>query len=209
MKAVAHILEHQLISIVRGATPADILRIGEALYNGGIRTVEITLNSPGALVSIEILSRQMADRMLVGAGTVLDAQSAMAAIDAGARFIISPITNLGCIKATKERSAVSIPGACTPTEMYNAHAAGGDIIKVFPASAGPAFIKEVLAPLPFLPLMPTGGVSLENIRAFKKSGAIAFGLGKALFDAGRALSDTYLHEIGLKAREFVEAVNGK
>lgn len=208
MKILSHILDQQLVAIVRGAALSDIIKFATALYEGGIRLMEITMNSPEPFEAINKVSVALSDRIAVGAGTVLDADTARKAIEAGAKFIISPITNLETIQATKQHGAVSIPGAYTPTEIYNAHMAGGDIIKVFPASAGPSFIREVLAPLSHLPLMPTGGVSLDNIYEFKKAGAVAFGLGKSLVDTSLPVTDEYLHQLIVKAGKFVQAIKG-
>jgi 2-dehydro-3-deoxyphosphogluconate aldolase/(4S)-4-hydroxy-2-oxoglutarate aldolase len=207
MTTVAHLLEHQLIVIIRGAALANIYNIANALFEGGIRTLEITMNSPNALEAISIVSQRMGDKMAVGAGTVLDASTTKMAVDAGAKFIISPITSFETIQVAKQLGVVSIPGAYTPTEIYNAWRAGGDIIKVFPASAGPTFVREVLAPLSHLPLMPTGGVSLQNIAEFKKAGAVAFGLGKALVDTSQEVTDEYLQQLITKAESFVRAVS--
>ncbi|MEO6550921.1 MAG: bifunctional 4-hydroxy-2-oxoglutarate aldolase/2-dehydro-3-deoxy-phosphogluconate aldolase, partial [Ferruginibacter sp.] len=179
-----------------------------ALYEGGIRCLEITLNSADALQLIEKISKQMEGRIIVGAGTVLSAIEAKNAIDAGAKFIISPIMNEAVINATKFAGAVSIPGAYTPTEIFNAFTCGGDIIKVFPGTAGYGFIKEVLAPLPHIPLMPTGGIRLDNIAAFKLAGAVAFGLGKSLVDTTQKMTPQYLQQITQNARQFVQEING-
>lgn len=202
-----HILDHQLIAIIRGAALADIVSIANALYDGGIRSIEITLNSPSAFEAIQLLTTKMEGRMEVGAGTVLNVDAAQKAIDSGAQFIISPIFNPATIQLTKQHGVVSIPGAYTATEIYNAHVAGGDIIKVFPASAGPSYIKEILAPLPQIQLMPTGGVNLDNIQAFKQAGSVAFGLGKALVDTSQKITDEYLQQVIKKAQDFVRAVN--
>lgn len=205
MTSLQQIQEHKLVAIIRGAKPADVLKIAAALNKGGIRLLEVTLNSPGALSIIEQLSNEMKQDMLIGAGTVLDASSARAAIAAGARFVISPTLDKQTIRATRRYGAVSIPGAYTPTEVLNAYVQGGDIIKVFPAlSAG--YIKELLAPLPQVPLMPTGGISLQNIRDFQKAGAVAFGIGSALFDVRQAVTEDYLQRITENARQLVQAL---
>ena len=209
MNPLAHILEHKLVAIVRGADPKSLLRIAQALHAGGVRTMEITLNSPGALASIEEISRAMDGQMLVGAGTVLDPETARAALLAGARFIISPTLNKKTIRMTKRYGAVSIPGAYTATEILQAYEYGGDIIKVFPASAGGAgYFKDIAGPLPFIPLMPTGGVSLENISAFADAGAVAFGLGSALVNTKEAITPQYLEQLTARARQFGAAVAG-
>ena len=207
MNPLAHILAHKVVAIVRGADPNSLLRIVQALHAGGVRTMEITLNSPGALASIEEISRKMEGQMLVGAGTVLDSETARAALLAGARFIISPTLNKKTIRMTKRYGAVSIPGAYTATEILQAYEYGGDIIKVFPASAGgPGYFKDIAGPLPFIPLMPTGGVSLDNIKSFADAGAAAFGLGSALVDTREVATDEYLTRLTARTRQFVAAL---
>ncbi|WP_375416702.1 bifunctional 4-hydroxy-2-oxoglutarate aldolase/2-dehydro-3-deoxy-phosphogluconate aldolase [uncultured Hymenobacter sp.] len=206
MTPLAHILEHKVVAIVRGADPKSLLPIAEALHAGGVRTIEITLNSPGALASIEEVAGAMRGRMLVGAGTVLDPETARAALLAGAQYIISPTLNKKTIRMTKRYGAVSIPGAFTATEILAAYEAGGDIIKVFPASVGATYFKDIAGPLPFIPLMPTGGVSLENIQEFQRAGAVAFGLGSALVDTKQEVTAEYLAQLTDKARQFVQAV---
>ncbi|MEO6731591.1 MAG: bifunctional 4-hydroxy-2-oxoglutarate aldolase/2-dehydro-3-deoxy-phosphogluconate aldolase [Ferruginibacter sp.] len=207
MTTLSQILTHKIIAIIRGAEPSDVLEIANALYEGGIRCMEITLNSPQALQVIENIATEMEGRILVGAGTVLDPSGATAAIAAGAKFIVSPITDIDTIHQTKDLSAVSIPGAFTPTEIYTAYTGGGDIIKVFPGSSGPGFIKEIRGPLPHIPLMPTGGVTLQNLSGFKQAGAVAFGIGKALVDTSHTIDEIYLQKIIENARGFMRAAN--
>ncbi len=206
-KTLSQIRASKIVAIIRGAQPEDVLEIGNALYEGGVTCLEVTLNSPNALYAIESIAKKMEGRLLVGAGTVLTAVEAHAAIRAGAKFIISPILSNEVIEATKQAGAVSIPGAYTPTEIFNAFTSGGDIIKVFPGSAGPGFIKEVLAPLPHIPLMPTGGISIDNIDTFKKAGAVAFGIGKSLVDTSQKINDKYLQAIMSNAQKFIQAAN--
>ena len=204
---IEHILQNKIVAIVRGIEPSDVIKIAHALLAGGVNTMEVTLNSSNALVVISLLSKEMENKMLIGAGTVLNATMANEAIDAGACFIISPIVDEETIKATKKRGAVSIPGAYTPTEIYKAFSLGGEIIKVFPASSNVNYIKEIRAPLPQIPLMPTGGVSLENIREFQKAGAVAFGIGGSLVDAKQKITEEYLQKITDTARKFMLLVN--
>lgn len=209
MNPLAHILEHKVVAIVRGANPPDLLRIAEALHAGGVRLMEVTLNSPGALASIEEIARVMDGKLLVGAGTVLDPETARAALLAGAKYIISPTLNKKTIRMTKRYGAVSIPGAYTATEILKAYECGGDLIKVFPASAGgPGYFKDISGPLPFIPLMPTGGVSLDNIKGFAAAGAAAFGLGSALVDTSKPVTDEYLVQLTARARQFVAGAAG-
>lgn len=207
MNSLQHIIENKIVAIIRGAQPEDVNKIANALYEGGVKTIEVTLNSPNAIEVIRDLAHNLQEKILVGAGTVLDASSAKACIEAGARFIISPIVDVDTIKTTKELGAVSIPGAYTATEIVLAFSSGADIIKVFPASVGPDYIKDLRGPLSHIPLMPTGGVQLQNIREFKKAGAVAFGIGSALVDSKQAVTDEYLKALSAKARQFIEAVS--
>ena|SRR6187431_1379878 len=202
-----HILKNRIVAIVRGIHPTDVIKIAYALLEGGVNTMEVTLNSSDALSAISELNKEMKNKMLIGAGTVLNATMANEAIDVGACFIISPIVDEGTINATKKRGAVSIPGAYTPTEIYKAFSMGGEIIKVFPASSNVNYIKEVRAPLPQIPLMPTGGVSLQNIQEFRKAGAVAFGIGGSLVDAKQKVTSEYLQKITDTAKKFVQLVN--
>lgn len=207
MTSLAHLLHHKLIAIVRGADPKNLLKIARALHAGGVRSMEVTLNSPGALASIEEISGAMGDDFLVGAGTVLDPETARAALLAGAKYIISPTLNKQTIRMTKRYGAVSIPGAFSATEILKAYESGGDIIKVFPASTGgPGYFKDIAGPLPFIPLMPTGGVSLENIAGFRDAKAAAFGLGSSLVDTSQTFGKEYLAQLTERARAFVQAV---
>jgi 2-dehydro-3-deoxyphosphogluconate aldolase / (4S)-4-hydroxy-2-oxoglutarate aldolase len=204
---IDHILQNKIVAIVRGIEPSDVIKIAHALLAGGVNTMEVTLNSSGALSVIIQLTKEMKNKMLIGAGTVLNATMANEAIDAGACFIISPIVDEETIKATKKRGAVSIPGAYTPTEIYKAFSMGGEIIKVFPASSSVNYIKEVRAPLPQIPLMPTGGITLHNIQEFKKAGAVAFGIGGSLVDAKQIITEEYLQKITGTAKQFIQLVN--
>ncbi len=204
--SLSQILTHKIVAIIRGARPGDVRDIAEALYKGGVKCLEITLNSADALQVIKNISSGMGERLLVGAGTVLTAAEANDAIAAGAKFIISPVMSMEISRQTKELGAISIPGAFTPTEIFNAYNNGADIVKVFPGVSGPGFIKEVLAPLPYIPLMPTGGISLGNITAFKKAGAVAFGIGKSLVDTSQQMNETSLQAITTNAYRFMEVV---
>ncbi|KKB73953.1 MULTISPECIES: bifunctional 4-hydroxy-2-oxoglutarate aldolase/2-dehydro-3-deoxy-phosphogluconate aldolase [Bacillus] len=206
MEALSQIEKHKVIAIVRGYHADDAIKIAEALKEGGIRLVEMTLNSPQALKAIEAVSERYGDDMLVGAGTVLDAESARAALSAGARFILSPTVNEETIKLTKRYGAVSIPGAFTPTEILTAYESGGDIIKVFPGTMGPGYIKDIHGPLPQIPLLPTGGVGLDNIREYLDAGAVGAGIGGALVKTNEEVTGPYLENLKEKAKQFVEAI---
>ena len=206
MSVLSHILHHKLVAIIRGIQSGDVLPVAHALYKGGFRTLEITLNSPGALAAIETVAHQLQGRVVVGAGTVLDAASAKAAISSGAEFIISPSLDIDTIQQTKSLGKVSIPGAFTATEIFQAYKNGGDIIKVFPASIGADYIRDLKGPFPQIPLMPTGGIHLKNIRDFQLAGAAAFGIGSALVNAKEPVTDVSLQALMARAGQFIQAV---
>ncbi|HUZ61945.1 MAG TPA: bifunctional 4-hydroxy-2-oxoglutarate aldolase/2-dehydro-3-deoxy-phosphogluconate aldolase [Hanamia sp.] len=205
MTPLSQILQNKIVAILRGLHPKDIVHIASALHEGGINIIEVTLNSDEALTLIEKLSSAFENKMLVGAGTVLTVMDARKAIEAGARFLISPTLDVDVIRTAKENSVVSIPGAYTPTEIFNAWKNGADIIKVFPAS-GPVYIKNILTPLNQIPVMPTGGIDIQNIGAYKNAGASAYGIGSSLVNNKEAVNELYLQNLTVKAKRFVEAI---
>ncbi|MGP4064273.1 bifunctional 4-hydroxy-2-oxoglutarate aldolase/2-dehydro-3-deoxy-phosphogluconate aldolase [Oceanobacillus sp. M65] len=208
MNTLNWIEDKKLIAILRGYNTADSIAIAKALHAGGITTLEVTLNSPSPFQTIEKISSELGDEVIVGAGTVLDAESARLAISAGAQFILSPTFDRETIKLTKRYGKVSIPGAFTPTEILNAFEEGADIIKVFPASTlGPSFVKDLRGPLPQLKLLPTGGVTVENVASFIKNGALGVGLGSSLVSSVEKVTDEFLNELTKRASAFVQAVN--
>lgn len=206
MTVLSQFLDYKIVAILRGMPPKDIVPIANALYAGGIRILEITLNSTDALPLIEKLSGVFKDRMLIGAGTVLNTTDAANAITAGAAFLISPSLDVAVIKAAKNAGVVSIPGAFTPTEILNAHNYGADIVKVFPALDA-TYIKNILAPLHHIPVMPTGGIDAANIKSFADAGAVAFGIGSALVNTKITVDETYLAALSLKAGKLIEALS--
>ncbi len=205
-KTLPLIYEHRIVAILRGCDPSHVLPIAEALYAGGIRLLEITLNSPGAHEAIEAAATTLGDRMVIGAGTVLDAAEATSAIAAGARFVLSPSLDAGVVRRTLDMGAVSIPGAFTPTEILSAWRLGAQIVKVFPASIGPAWFRDIRGPLPQIPLMATGGVSLSNIKDYDQAGAVAFGIGSSLVSPVAELTESHLHGLRVKAKAFVDTL---
>ncbi|MFU1769085.1 bifunctional 4-hydroxy-2-oxoglutarate aldolase/2-dehydro-3-deoxy-phosphogluconate aldolase [Mammaliicoccus sciuri] len=208
MDTLQTIKETKLIAILRNANPNDILPIVESLYKAGIRAIEVTMNSPKALESIELISNEMKGKVVVGAGTVLDAESARLAILSGATFILSPTVDKNTIRMSKKYGAVSIPGALTPTEILEAYEYGGDIIKVFPTtSLGPEYIKDLQGPLPHIPLLPTGGVSIDNVTDFIEAGAVGVGLGSALVNTKVETNKAYFEELEQKAQAFYNKVH--
>jgi 2-dehydro-3-deoxyphosphogluconate aldolase/(4S)-4-hydroxy-2-oxoglutarate aldolase len=207
MNVLPQIIQHKIVAIIRGAEPADVLKIAKALNEGGIKILEVTFNSPNAIGVVKELSARMKNELLIGMGTVLDPATAEEAIAAGARFIISPSFNVETIQTTRRLGAVSIPGAYTPTEIVNAFNSGGEIIKVFPTSGNVNYIKEIRAPLSHIPLMPTGGITLENIKEFQKAGAVAFGIGTALVNTKEKVTEPYLKQLTERAELFARAIN--
>ena len=206
MTSLEQILRYKIVAILRGCTPERVPDIGAALAEGGVRLLEITLNSPGAFDLIRRVSVTMGDRLLVGAGTVLTPAEAEMAIDAGARFILSPSLDPETIGVTKELGAVSIPGAFTPTEILTAWRSGADIVKVFPASVGASYIRDIRGPLPQIRLMPTGGVNLGNIREFRAAGAVAYGIGSALVPSGQETTTEALDALKQRAIDYIKAL---
>lgn len=180
------ILRSRVIAIGRRIDPATLPTVGEGLAAGGVRAFEVTLNSTGALTAIDTLARRFGpDELLVGAGTVLDLAAAEAAVDAGARFLVSPHTDPSLIGWAAGRGIPSFPGAFSPTEILVAWRAGAAAVKLFPASAvGPVFVREFRGPFPEIPLVPTGGVTVETAPVFIAAGAVAIGIGSWLIGDG-------------------------
>ncbi|HET7727642.1 MAG TPA: bifunctional 4-hydroxy-2-oxoglutarate aldolase/2-dehydro-3-deoxy-phosphogluconate aldolase [Candidatus Limnocylindrales bacterium] len=176
----------RVIAIARRLDPDSLARIADGLLGGGVRAFEVTLDSAGAVEAIAALTDRFADSdLVVGAGTVLDADAARAAVAAGARFIVSPHTDPAIVAAARELGVPAFPGALTPTEVVTAWRAGASGVKVFPVSAvGPSFVRELRGPLRDVPLIPTGGVSLDNAPALIAAGAVAVGVGSWLIGDG-------------------------
>lgn len=180
---VARVREGGAVAVLRLPDVRQTLDAAEWLVRGGVTALEVTLTTAGALDAIRELARRYGDDALVGAGSVLDADAARRSVDAGARFVVSPVFVPEVVAASHGLGVAAMPGAFTPTEILRAHQAGADVVKVFPSEVlGPAFIKGVLAPMPFLQLMPTGGVTPENVGDWLRAGAMAVGLGSALVD---------------------------
>jgi len=206
MTTLSRILEHKIVAILRGMPAKNVLAIADALYAGGIRLLEITLNSAEALPLIAQLGDVFKGRMLIGAGTVLNKTDAANAIAAGAAFLISPSLDIEVIKAANNAGVVSIPGAFTPTEILIAHNHGADIVKIFPALDA-AYTKNILAPFNHIRVMPTGGIDAANIKSFAATGAVAFGIGSALVNHASIINETYLAELSQKARQLIAGLN--
>lgn len=196
-----------IVPVVRAKSADDAMKIVDAIREGGINTIEITMTVPGAIGVMETVAERFGDEVLLGAGTVLDAETARASILAGAEFVVGPCINEDLIKICKRYAKIVIPGTMTPTEILRAWEMGADIVKVFPAGnlGGPKYIKAIKAPLPQILLNPTGGVNLENAAEFIKAGASIISVGSALVDK-KAVAEGEFEILTTKARQFVEEV---
>jgi 2-dehydro-3-deoxyphosphogluconate aldolase/(4S)-4-hydroxy-2-oxoglutarate aldolase len=195
-----------IMPVVRAPSADAATRAVEACLNGGVRVAEITMTVPGAIQALEKVAGRFSGQMLLGAGTVLDAETARISMLAGAEFIVSPNLRLATIEMAKRYSKAVFPGALTPTEVLAAWEAGADAVKVFPCGnvGGAKYIKSLKGPYPQIEMMPTGGVSLETIGDFFKAGACAVGIGSELVDAG-LMKDGRFGEIEERARQFLAA----
>ncbi len=208
MSVVDRIREVGIIPVVRAQSADEALAAVDAICAGGIPILEITMTVPGAVKIISELTKRLGDEALIGAGTVLDAETARQCIGAGARFVVSPSLDVSTIDACRSLRVPIFPGAMTPTEVVTAWKAGADAVKVFPANAvgGATYLKSLKAPLPQIELIPTGGVSLTNVAEFMAAGALAVGVGADLVNLD-AVRNGDVASITAKAREYVSAVN--
>lgn len=202
------ILEKKAIAVIRMTDVARLTRVIAAIRAGGVECVEITMSVPGAMDVIKDVSRSIGDEALIGAGTVLDAETARQAIEAGAEFIVGPVLDLGVIEIAHQYEKVVIPGAFSPGEIVAAWQAGADIVKVFPATVlGPRYFKDLRGPLPEIRLCPTGGVTVENAGEWIKAGACCVGIGTDLLDKKAIAGDRY-EVLTEKARRLIANLEG-
>ena len=196
-----------LIPVIRATSAEEAMRAIDAIREGGVSILEITMTVPGAVGVIEQLTKKYGNDVLVGAGTVLDAETARACMLSGAQFIVSPALNVETIECCRRYGVAVMPGALTPTEVVQAWTAGADLVKVFPAGAlgGASYLKALKAPLPHIELVPTGGVSLKTAADFIKAGASALGVGADLVDL-KAIRDGQASVITERAKQFVQIV---
>ena len=196
-----------IVAVIRLRDPAKLRAVVDAIVAGGVQALEVTMTVPGAVELIRGLAPTLPEGFLLGAGTVIDAPTAHAVIDAGAQFVISPVFRRAVIDACHARGVPAAPGCFTPTEILEAHDAGADIVKVFPATTlGPQYIKDVRAPLPQVRLMPTGGVTPDNAGDWIRAGAVAVAAGSSLLDSAAIESGRY-EVITANARRFVDNVS--
>jgi Entner-Doudoroff aldolase len=200
------IRDSRAVLIVRLGNAEEAYEVAAAAVGGGIRALEITLSIPGALEVIERLSKQFSrEGVIIGAGTVLDGYSAWSSIQAGARFLVSPNLNPEMIRVGNRYQVATISGAYTPTEIVNTAEAGSDMVKLFPTEAGGIpYAKAVLAPLAHIPLVPAGGVTVENVGDWFEAGVVAVGVGSAITKAARIDGD--IKRVTRAAAEFVAAI---
>ncbi|HEY2434386.1 MAG TPA: bifunctional 4-hydroxy-2-oxoglutarate aldolase/2-dehydro-3-deoxy-phosphogluconate aldolase [Vicinamibacterales bacterium] len=195
-----------IVAVIRMKDPAKLRAVFDALADGGVKAIEVTMTVPGAVDLIRQLAASLPAGVVLGAGTVIDVPTARAVIDAGARFIVSPVFRRDVVTTCLEHGIVAAPGCFSPTEILDAHDLGADIVKVFPATAlGPQYIKDLRAPMPQLKLMPTGGVTLDNAGDWIRAGAVAVGVGSALLDT-KAIDEGRLDVIAANARRIVASV---
>jgi 2-dehydro-3-deoxyphosphogluconate aldolase / (4S)-4-hydroxy-2-oxoglutarate aldolase len=197
-----------VVAIMRAPSAEMLGQISEALLAGGVSNIEVTMTTPKAIAAIEQLSDRFGDRALIGVGSVIDGATARDAIAAGAQFVVSPVFSREVVETTRSYGKVSIPAGLTPTEILTAWKAGGDLVKVFPSTQlGPGYFREILAPLPQLRLVPTGGVDLKSVGEWIKAGAACVGIGSALVTKD-AMSKGDWGSITSNAKAFVEAIRG-
>jgi 2-dehydro-3-deoxyphosphogluconate aldolase / (4S)-4-hydroxy-2-oxoglutarate aldolase len=206
-ECATRIVETGIIPVVRASSSKQAFQAVEAVCAGGISVIEMTMTVPGALDTISRLVKNIGKDVLIGAGTVLDAETAQACIDAGAEFIVSPGFDLPSLKLANRAGKLMMAGGLTPTEVIAAWRAGSDFVKIFPCGAvgGPNYIKALKAPLPQIPMVPTGGVNLETAPEFLQAGAAALGVGGELISQA-ALNSGDVNSITQIARRFVEII---
>ncbi len=200
------VLDRKIVAVIRAESPDLLVDVAEALLAGGVEVMEVTFTVPRAARVIEKVADKLGSRILLGAGTVLDTETARAAFLAGAEFIVSPAVNVDVIEMCRRYSKLVMPGAFTPTEVVTAWQAGADIVTVFPSDlVGPKYLKLLHGPLPHIRLMPTGGVNLDTAAEFLKAGACALGIGGSLVEA-KAVAAGDMKRIESLAKQFVDVV---
>jgi 2-dehydro-3-deoxyphosphogluconate aldolase/(4S)-4-hydroxy-2-oxoglutarate aldolase len=203
---LSRVLGSGIVAVIRSTSSEQLVEVARALYEGGVDVLEVTFTVPRALEIIAAVRKALGDKVLLGAGTVLDPETARAAFLAGAEFIVAPTVNLDVIRLGNRYDKLVMPGAFTPTEILTAWEAGAQVIKVFPADiGGPAYLKTLHGPLPQVRLLPTGGVNLNTIADFLKAGACAVGLGGALVEP-KAVQAGDMSRIKSLAAQYVEIV---
>jgi 2-dehydro-3-deoxyphosphogluconate aldolase/(4S)-4-hydroxy-2-oxoglutarate aldolase len=200
------VLDCGIVAVVRSPDSKQLVEVARALADGGVTVIEITMTVPGALDVVRRVREDLGDRILLGAGTILDPETARAALLAGAEYLVAPTVNRDVIRLCQRYDKLVMPGAFTPTEILTAWESGADVVKVFPADVvGPAFFKALRGPLPQVRLMPTGGVDLTTAAAFLKAGACCLGVGGQLVEP-RAVAERNFDRIRDLARQYIAIV---
>ena len=206
MKAIDQILTHKIVAIIRLDDYDRAVEVARALVDGGIPALEFTLTGRGAIEAIAAVRKALGDAACVGVGSVLQPEQAHAAIESGAQFVVTPAVRKQVIAACANRGTLVLSGGFTPTELLEAYEAGSELVKLFPAQqGGPRYLKDVLAPLPFLKLVPTGGVSADNARDYLAAGAVALGMGGNLVSKQAVAAGDFAH-ITATAQASVAAI---
>ena len=206
-RILSSIIDIGIVPVVRTDSAESAIKAVDAIYQGGIRAAEITMTVPGALRALEKVADALGDKIVLGAGTVLDPETARACMLAGSEFFVTPCLKLSTIEMVKRYAKVIVPGALTPTEVLTACDAGADIVKIFPCGnvGGPKYIRALRAPFPHIEMIPTGGVNLETAGEFLKAGACAVAVGAELVDAKSVKEERY-DIIRDKARQYLEVI---
>jgi 2-dehydro-3-deoxyphosphogluconate aldolase/(4S)-4-hydroxy-2-oxoglutarate aldolase len=204
---LASIMDIGIVPVVRTSTAEGAIKSIEAIYRGGIRAAEITMTVPGAVRALERVADQFGGKIVLGAGTVLDPETARVCMLAGAEFFVTPSLRISTIEMIQRYSKVICPGALTPTEVLTAWEAGADVVKVFPCGnvGGPKYIKALRGPFPHIEMIPTGGVNLETAGEFLKAGACAVAVGGELVDA-RTIREGRFEVIEERARQYLAVI---
>ena len=206
-ETVTRIIRSGIVAVVRAPSGEKLVEVAQALLQGGVEAIEIAFTVPGAHRVLEQVADRLGDEILLGAGTVLDPETARTALLAGAEFLVAPTVNLDVIRLCHRYDKAVMPGALTPTEVLRAWEAGADVVKVFPSDlTGPRYLKALHGPLPQVRLMPTGGVNLQTAADFLRAGACALGVGGSLVER-KAVVDGDMDRIESVARQFVQIVN--
>ncbi|WP_407267804.1 bifunctional 4-hydroxy-2-oxoglutarate aldolase/2-dehydro-3-deoxy-phosphogluconate aldolase [Radiobacillus sp. PE A8.2] len=203
---LTRLVENGVVAVIRKVKEDKVLETAQSLINGGVTALEVTVDEPAGYQIIKKLSERFSDQAVIGAGTVLDSEAAKKAIENGAEFIVSPVLKKDVIQTTLRYGKISIPGTMTPTEALNAIEYGADIVKIFPASAvGATFIKNIKGPLPQIPIIPTGGINIDNAADYVKAGAIAIGVGGNLVN-NEQINNGEFQEIEKRAKQYSDIV---
>jgi 2-dehydro-3-deoxyphosphogluconate aldolase/(4S)-4-hydroxy-2-oxoglutarate aldolase len=204
MYLLEKIIQNKIVAVIRKSNEHNIIPILQSLFEGGVKAVEITAETENVTRIIETAVNHFEGKMLIGAGTVIDPETAKAVISAGAQFIVSPTLNIETLKLTNRYGVLNIPGVLTPSEILTAYENGAQLVKIFPGTIfGPGYIKNVLGPLPFVNAMVTGGITLDNINDYLSNGYVAVGIGSSLVNVNNLKNESGYDQLRQMAKQFV------